>query len=158
MPPYAWRGSLLLFAHKSLHLSRIPTLHTQILTPNQDPDASHVKPCAVNPYAGAASHKCQKFLMLVQAPNTSHTNPYPCTGSQIFKLDTAGKPPDNSNTSLHLCRLPMLHTQILTLVQVPEDSNNSLLQCRLPTLHTQILTLLQVPNASHTHPHACTGS
>ncbi|MBW0514777.1 hypothetical protein O181_054492 [Austropuccinia psidii MF-1] len=63
MPPYACPGSLV--------LSIIPTHHTQILTPVQDPDASHAKPFAVNPYAVAAFQQCQ-LLMPVQAPDASH--------------------------------------------------------------------------------------
>ncbi|MBW0518737.1 hypothetical protein O181_058452 [Austropuccinia psidii MF-1] len=69
-----------------------------------------------------------------------------------------GQPPDSSETSLCRRRLPMLHTQILTLLQVPDNSKNCLHQGRLPTIHTQILMLVQVPNASHAHPYACTGS
>ncbi|MBW0512594.1 hypothetical protein O181_052309 [Austropuccinia psidii MF-1] len=57
----------------SLVLSRIPMHHRQFLTPVQDPDALHAKPCAVNPYSGAAFRKCQQFLTPVQAPNASHT-------------------------------------------------------------------------------------
>ncbi|MBW0499181.1 hypothetical protein O181_038896 [Austropuccinia psidii MF-1] len=64
MPLYACPGSLV--------LSRIPTHHTQILMPVQDPQASHTKPCTVNPWAGAALHKCQPFLTPVQAPDTPH--------------------------------------------------------------------------------------
>ncbi|MBW0471418.1 hypothetical protein O181_011133 [Austropuccinia psidii MF-1] len=47
------------FTRKFLCLSRIPTLHTQILTPVQDPNTSHAKPCAVNPYTGSSSQQCQ---------------------------------------------------------------------------------------------------
>ncbi|MBW0495649.1 hypothetical protein O181_035364 [Austropuccinia psidii MF-1] len=82
----------------------------------QDPNTSHTKPCAVNPYAGAASRQCQQFLMLVQDPNASHANPYAFTSSQKFKqLPMPGKPPDNSDTSLCQCSLSTRHTQILTL-------------------------------------------
>ncbi|MBW0515675.1 hypothetical protein O181_055390 [Austropuccinia psidii MF-1] len=136
----------------------MPTLHTQIPMPIQDPDASNVKSCPVNPYAGAASPQFQKFLMLVQAPNTSHTNPYACTGYQIFKLLTPWEPPDSSKTSLRLCRLLTLQMQILMLVQVPNSSNKCLCQGRLPIIQTQILTLVQVPSNSNAHPYACTGS
>ncbi|MBW0471638.1 hypothetical protein O181_011353 [Austropuccinia psidii MF-1] len=131
----------------------------QILTPVQDPNASHAKPCTVNPCAGEASRKCQHFLMLFQALNASHANPYAFEGSQQLKnLPTTGQPPNNSNTSLCWCRLPMLHMLIRTLVQVPNNSNNSLCWCRLLKIHTQILMLVHLPNASHEHPYACTGS
>ncbi|MBW0522804.1 hypothetical protein O181_062519 [Austropuccinia psidii MF-1] len=118
MPPYACTGSLLFVTHKSLHFSRMPTLHMQILMPVQDPDS-------------------------VDA------NPYTCTGSQQFKsLLLPGQALNISNNSSHWCRLPTLHTQIFTLVQVPDNSNNSLYWCRLSTLHMQILTLVKVPNNS----------
>ncbi|MBW0476204.1 hypothetical protein O181_015919 [Austropuccinia psidii MF-1] len=68
IPPYAWLGSLV--------LSRVPTQHTQILMPLQDPDASHAKPCTVNPYAGAAFQQCQQFLTPVPAPNVSCTKSF----------------------------------------------------------------------------------
>ncbi|MBW0493489.1 hypothetical protein O181_033204 [Austropuccinia psidii MF-1] len=86
MTLYTWWGCLLFLAQTSLCLSRIPTLHTKILTTIQDPNASHIKPFTVNPYAREASRQCQQFLMLVQAPDPSHANPYACNGSQIFKL------------------------------------------------------------------------
>ncbi|MBW0544832.1 hypothetical protein O181_084547 [Austropuccinia psidii MF-1] len=122
MPPCACPVSQH-FTCKYLHLSRIPTLHMQIPTPVQDPNASHAKPCTVNPYTGAASQQCQQCLMLVQAPNASHANPY------VVQV------PDNSNSSLRLCRLPTIKTQILTLVQ-------------FPTLHMHILMPVQVHNNS----------
>ncbi|MBW0522359.1 hypothetical protein O181_062074 [Austropuccinia psidii MF-1] len=65
IPPYTCAGSLV--------LSRIPMCHMQILTPVQDPDMLHAKPCAGNPYAGAAFPQCQPFLIPIQAPNASHT-------------------------------------------------------------------------------------
>ncbi|MBW0561885.1 hypothetical protein O181_101600 [Austropuccinia psidii MF-1] len=156
MPPYSWRVFLLLFAHKSLHLSRIPTLHTQILTPNQDPDASHVKPCA-----GAASQKCQQFLMLVQAPNTSHTNPYACTGSQIFKLHTGGSlltiptlPYTGAGFQCFIHKSLLLY-RFLKIQRIPYSSagfhhftHKYLLFYRFPMLHTHILTLVQAPDNS----------
>ncbi|MBW0550545.1 hypothetical protein O181_090260 [Austropuccinia psidii MF-1] len=93
-------GCLLFFAHTSLHFTRIPTLHTQILTPVQDPNTSHAKPCAVNPYAREASQQCQQFFRLFQAPNTSHANPYACAGSHQFRqFLILGQPPDNSKNS-----------------------------------------------------------
>ncbi|MBW0489590.1 hypothetical protein O181_029305 [Austropuccinia psidii MF-1] len=55
---------------------RIPKLHMQILTPVQDPNASHARPCAVNPYTREASEKFQQLLRLLQAPKASQTNPY----------------------------------------------------------------------------------
>ncbi|MBW0492045.1 hypothetical protein O181_031760 [Austropuccinia psidii MF-1] len=91
MPPYACPGPLV--------LSRIPTRRTQILTPVQDPDTSHTKPCTVNPYAGEAFQKLRHFLMRVQDPNTSRANPYSWAGSQSFMC-----------TSLHLYRFPTIQT------------------------------------------------
>ncbi|MBW0501997.1 hypothetical protein O181_041712 [Austropuccinia psidii MF-1] len=96
--------------------------------------------------------------MLVQDPNTSHVNPYARTGSQIFKILTPKKPPNDSNTSLWRCRMPTLQMQILTIVQVPNNSNNYLPQGRLPMLQMQILTLVQIPETLHAHPYTCTGS
>ncbi|MBW0487839.1 hypothetical protein O181_027554 [Austropuccinia psidii MF-1] len=54
----------------SPHLDKDASL--QFLTPVQDPNALHAKPCAVNPYAGAAFQQFQQFLTPVQAPNASH--------------------------------------------------------------------------------------
>ncbi|MBW0578602.1 hypothetical protein O181_118317 [Austropuccinia psidii MF-1] len=62
--PYAFPGSHC-FQHKSLCFYMFPNTQT--------------------PYAGEASQQFQHFLMLVQAPDTSHANPYACTGSQQFK-------------------------------------------------------------------------
>ncbi|MBW0498773.1 hypothetical protein O181_038488 [Austropuccinia psidii MF-1] len=84
MPPYMSPGFWLFFSHTSLCFSRIPTLHTQILMPVQDPNASHAKPCAVNPYAREASQQFQQFLRLFQAPNSSHANPYASAGFRHF--------------------------------------------------------------------------
>ncbi|MBW0572395.1 hypothetical protein O181_112110 [Austropuccinia psidii MF-1] len=47
-----------------------------------------------------------------------------------------GKPPNNANNSLCLARVPNLHTQTLTLVQVPENLNSSLHRGSLPTTPT----------------------
>ncbi|MBW0572302.1 hypothetical protein O181_112017 [Austropuccinia psidii MF-1] len=89
MPPYACPGSLV--------LSRIPTCHTQILIPVQDPNTSHTKPCAVNPYAGEAFQQCQQILIPVQVPDNSNnclhqgslatapSLPYVGAGAQHFK-------------------------------------------------------------------------
>ncbi|MBW0551945.1 hypothetical protein O181_091660, partial [Austropuccinia psidii MF-1] len=74
------------------------------------------------------------FVALVQDANASHANPYACAGSE------------NPKSSLCLCRLPTLHTQIITLVRAPDNSKNPLQQCRLPTIHTPILRLVKVPD------------
>ncbi|MBW0506742.1 hypothetical protein O181_046457 [Austropuccinia psidii MF-1] len=96
MSPYASPGSLV--------LSRIPTHHTQILMPVHDPDASHTKPCTVNPYARAAFPQCQQFLTPVQAPNASHENHYAWAGSQQFKqLLMPGQASNNSHTNPNTC-------------------------------------------------------
>ncbi|MBW0487746.1 hypothetical protein O181_027461 [Austropuccinia psidii MF-1] len=138
--------------HATIRLSRIPTHHTQILTPVQDPDASHAKPCAVNPYAREAFHQCQQFLTPVQPLKASHTKSlrlYRFPTIQIISYD--GHPRNSSDTSLCRCRHPALHMQILTLVQVPTNSNNYLRQGRPLKIHMQILMLVQVPNPSHTN-------
>ncbi|MBW0497492.1 hypothetical protein O181_037207 [Austropuccinia psidii MF-1] len=83
--------------------------------------------------------------MPLQAPDVSHTHPYTSTGSQQFKpLLALGKAPNNSNHSLHQCRLLKIQKQTLLLVQVPKNSNNYLHQGRLPTVPTI--------------PYACPGS
>ncbi|MBW0577442.1 hypothetical protein O181_117157 [Austropuccinia psidii MF-1] len=105
----------------------------------------------------------------MRAADTSHANPYACAGSRQL-----------TRQSLRLCRLPTVHTPILTLVKVPKNAKNSLRLYRLPTIHTPILTLVKVPhnaknflhlcriptilmpvqapNNSHAHPYACAGS
>ncbi|MBW0564978.1 hypothetical protein O181_104693 [Austropuccinia psidii MF-1] len=88
-------GSLI-FAHKSFHWSRIPTLNMQILTLVQDPNASHAKPCAVNAYTRTASRQCRQFLTLFQLPML-HT--------QILTLVQV---PNNSNNSLRQGSLPTI--------------------------------------------------
>ncbi|MBW0589131.1 hypothetical protein O181_128846 [Austropuccinia psidii MF-1] len=107
--PYTRPGCFLFFAHTSLHFSRIPTLQTQILTPVQDPNTSHAKPCTVNPYAREAFKKFQKLLRLAQAPNSSHANTYAGEGSQNLQC-------------------------FLMLGQAPNDSNDSLCRGSVPTI------------------------
>ncbi|MBW0502288.1 hypothetical protein O181_042003 [Austropuccinia psidii MF-1] len=109
--------------------------HMQIHIPVQDPDASHAKPCAVNPYAGAAFQQCQQFLTAVQAPSsctgslhcgsllTAPTLPYAGSRSQCFTCK-----------SLCLYRFPKLHTHILTFLQVPNNSDHSLRLGSLPKM------------------------
>ncbi|MBW0528883.1 hypothetical protein O181_068598 [Austropuccinia psidii MF-1] len=77
--------------------------------PVQASDNSHP-----NPDACAGSRQFKQFLTPGKASNKSHANPYTCAGS------------DNAKNSLCLCRLPTIHTQILTLVKVPNNSNNSI--------------------------------
>ncbi|MBW0493513.1 hypothetical protein O181_033228 [Austropuccinia psidii MF-1] len=103
-----------------------------------------------------------QILVLFQDANTSHTTPYACSGSRLctrkslclYRFPTiqatpsAGKAPINSNNSLHWCRLPMPHTQILMLVKVPDNSDNFLPKLSLSKLHTQILIPVQVPDNS----------
>ncbi|MBW0544733.1 hypothetical protein O181_084448 [Austropuccinia psidii MF-1] len=94
-----------------------------------------------------------------------------------------GKPPGNANNSLCLSRLPKLHMQILTLVQVPDNSNSSLhrgilltsltvpyasagsqcftcksLHCAGSQKFEQFIMPVQASNNSHANPYACTGS
>ncbi|MBW0496225.1 hypothetical protein O181_035940 [Austropuccinia psidii MF-1] len=55
---------------------------------------------------------------------------------------------NTSNNCLRQGRLPTLHTQIIMLVQAPNNLNNSLRRCRLPMPPTQILTLCRFPTIS----------
>ncbi|MBW0548374.1 hypothetical protein O181_088089 [Austropuccinia psidii MF-1] len=94
----------------------------------QDPNASHT-----NPYACAGFQKFKQLLTPGQAANASHANGYACTSSQQFKqLPTPVQAPDASHTNPYV-------------VQVPNNSNVSLPQCRLPIIPTRILKLVQVP-------------
>ncbi|MBW0523801.1 hypothetical protein O181_063516 [Austropuccinia psidii MF-1] len=104
--------------------------------PVHDPNASHTKPCAVNPYTGETSQQLRRFLIPVQAPNASHTNPY------VVQV------PNNSSNSLCRCRLPTIHTQILMLVQVPEDSHTHPSTCTGSQQFRQFLMPGQPPNNS----------
>ncbi|MBW0572987.1 hypothetical protein O181_112702 [Austropuccinia psidii MF-1] len=72
-----------------------------------------------------------------------------------------------SNTSkncLSQARLPMLHTQIITLVQAPKNSNNSLrlprksLRCAGSRQFKSFLTPVLASNNSHANPDTCAGS
>ncbi|MBW0557235.1 hypothetical protein O181_096950 [Austropuccinia psidii MF-1] len=160
MPSYICGGLLL--------LSRIPMLHTRILMLVQAPENSHA-----NPYACEGSPKCSKFLTPVQASDDSHANPYACEGSQQFTCEslrlcrlptihtpilTLVKAPKNATNSLCLYRLPTIHTPILTLVKVANNADKFLRLCRLPKVHMPILTPVQVPNNSHTNPYTCAAS
>ncbi|MBW0552179.1 hypothetical protein O181_091894 [Austropuccinia psidii MF-1] len=58
--------------HATICFSWIPTRHTQILKPVQDPNTSYTKPFTVNPYAGAAFQQFKQFIRPVQAPYPSH--------------------------------------------------------------------------------------
>ncbi|MBW0586710.1 hypothetical protein O181_126425 [Austropuccinia psidii MF-1] len=165
--PYAYAGCQR-FTCQSLRLWGFPTTHTPILMPVQVPDSSHA-----NTYACDGSQECSKFLTPVQASNNSHANPYACEGSQQFTCPslrlcrlpkihtpilTLVKAPKNAKNSLRLFRLPMIHTPILTLVKVANNADNFLCRCRLPTIHMPILTPVQAPDSSHANPYACEGS
>ncbi|MBW0582804.1 hypothetical protein O181_122519 [Austropuccinia psidii MF-1] len=117
MPSYICPGLLL--------LSRIPMLHMQILTLGRFPILQTI---------AYAREGCRRFthkslrlykLPTIQTtPDASHTNPY------------VGQVPENLKVSLCRCWLLIIHTRILTLVQVPNNSNNSLRRGRLPKIHT----------------------
>ncbi|MBW0484132.1 hypothetical protein O181_023847 [Austropuccinia psidii MF-1] len=100
MPPHACPGSLC--------FSRIPTLHTQILTLVQGPEnSSHsfhwgrLPTIQATPSSGEGS---QQLLIPVQAPNTAHANLYTCTGSQQFKqFLTLVQAFDDSRTNPYAC-------------------------------------------------------
>ncbi|MBW0581859.1 hypothetical protein O181_121574 [Austropuccinia psidii MF-1] len=84
------------------------------------------------------------FVALVQDANASHRNPYACAGS------------DNAKGSLRLCRLPTLHTPILTPVQVPNHSHTNPYACAGSRQFTrQSLCLLRFPKMLKI-PYACT--
>ncbi|MBW0557654.1 hypothetical protein O181_097369 [Austropuccinia psidii MF-1] len=86
-------GFLLFFANKSLHFSRIPTLHKQILMPVQNPDSVHA-----NPYACTGSQKFKPLLLRGEAPKTPAI-PSAGAGSQRFTCK-----------SLCLYRFPTIQT------------------------------------------------
>ncbi|MBW0589387.1 hypothetical protein O181_129102 [Austropuccinia psidii MF-1] len=114
-----------------------------------------------------------KISWPVQDPEISHANSYACAGSQQFPrkslclcrlpkihtpILTLVKGPKNAINFLHLDRLLTIHTPILTLGKVANNADNLLRLCRLPTIHTPILTPVQAPNNSHANPYACAGS
>ncbi|MBW0519300.1 hypothetical protein O181_059015 [Austropuccinia psidii MF-1] len=132
--PHTCPGCLLFFAHKSLRLSRLPTLHTQILTPVQDPGCSQE-----NPYACPGSQQVKKRLMWGKAPNNSKNSlglsrlpaiqitPYYFTGSQQFQqLLTPVQAPDTSHANPYACTGSRQFKQFLMLVQASNASHNSL--------------------------------
>ncbi|MBW0474492.1 hypothetical protein O181_014207 [Austropuccinia psidii MF-1] len=109
------------FTLKYLHLSRIPAIHTQILMPVQVSNNSKNFLCWGRP------QKFQKFLRLVQAPNSSHANPYACTGSQQFqKLLMLVQAPNASHAYPYACTGSRQFKQFLTPVKAPNASHNSL--------------------------------
>ncbi|MBW0513818.1 hypothetical protein O181_053533 [Austropuccinia psidii MF-1] len=109
----------------------------------------------------------------MRAADASHANPYACAGSQqltrqslrLCRLPkihtpilTLVKAPKNAKNSLRLYRLPMIHMPILTLVKVVKNADRSLRLWRIPRIQTPILTHVQTPNNSHGNPYACAGS
>ncbi|MBW0480321.1 hypothetical protein O181_020036 [Austropuccinia psidii MF-1] len=135
MPLYACPGSLV--------LSRIPT---QILILVQDPNASHAKPCAVNPYARAAFPQYQKFLTPVQAPNASHAK-YLC----LYMFPTIQIIPYARVASKQL-------QNFLMQVQAPNASHANPYACTGCRQFKQLLTPGKASNNSHANPYACTAS
>ncbi|MBW0565654.1 hypothetical protein O181_105369 [Austropuccinia psidii MF-1] len=106
----------------------------------------------------------------MRAADASHANPYACAGSRqltrqslrLCRLPTIHTPiltlvkvANNAKHSLCLYRLPTIHTPILTIVKVANNADKFLRVCRLPTIHTPILMPVQAPNSSHTNPYAC---
>ncbi|MBW0567347.1 hypothetical protein O181_107062 [Austropuccinia psidii MF-1] len=103
--------------HATIRLSRIPTRHTQNLTPVQGRDNSNnclrqgsLVTAPTLPYAGAGSQQFKKLLTPGQDSDNSNANPYTCTGFQCFTR------------------------KILTLVQVPNISDHSFCLGSLPTI------------------------
>ncbi|MBW0575188.1 hypothetical protein O181_114903 [Austropuccinia psidii MF-1] len=130
--------------------------------PVQDPDALHAKPCAVNPYSGAALQQCQKFLTPVQAPKASHAK-----SLRLYRLQTIQtiayareasrqrqhflmhvQAPNASPKSLCLCRFSTIKRIPYAWVAFQQFTCKSLCLYRFLTLHMHILTLVQVPNIS----------
>ncbi|MBW0571317.1 hypothetical protein O181_111032 [Austropuccinia psidii MF-1] len=107
------------------------------------------------------------------AADASHSNPHACAGSRqltrqslrLCRLPKIHTPiltlvmvPQNGKNSLHLYRLLTIHTPILTLLKVAKNADKFLCLCRIPRIHTPILTPVQDPNNSHANPYACAGS
>ncbi|MBW0574880.1 hypothetical protein O181_114595 [Austropuccinia psidii MF-1] len=109
--------------------------HTQILTPAQDPNASHTKPCA-----GEAFRQCPQFLMPVQAPNTSQAKSlhlYSLPAIQIIAYARASsrqlrhflmwvQAPKASHKSPYACAGCQQFRPFLTPGQPANNSKNSL--------------------------------
>ncbi|MBW0478774.1 hypothetical protein O181_018489 [Austropuccinia psidii MF-1] len=138
MPPYACPGSLF--------FSRIPTPHTQILMPVQDPNTSHAKPCTVNPYAGAAFQQCQQFLMAVQTPNASQAKYL-----ALYRFPTIKIIPYARAASQKL-------RHFLMWVQAPKASHANPYTWAGSPQFKQLLTPEQASESSHTNAYACKGS
>ncbi|MBW0467320.1 hypothetical protein O181_007035 [Austropuccinia psidii MF-1] len=129
--------------------------------PIQDPNASHVMPCTVNPYArqppnNAKNSLClsrimtlhMQTLILVQAPKYSNalhwgslptipTLSYSGAGCQHFR-----------RKSLQLYRFPAIKTIPYSREGFQCFKSKYLLMYRFLTLYTHILMLVQVPNNS----------
>ncbi|MBW0508147.1 hypothetical protein O181_047862 [Austropuccinia psidii MF-1] len=76
---------------------------------------------------------CTQIFVLVQDPNTPHSNPYACPGSQLF-----------TRKSLFLSSFPTIQRT----PQIGEDSR----------LFQDFLRLAQAPDSSHANPYAFPGS
>ncbi|MBW0476784.1 hypothetical protein O181_016499 [Austropuccinia psidii MF-1] len=142
MPPYACAGFLLFFAHKFLHLSRIPTLHMQILmlvqVPNNLNNSLHqgsLPTIPTLPYTGLHTNpkactgfpQFSQFLRLVQAFDASHANPYACEGSFQFQNSlTPVWAPKASYANPYACTGSQQFKQFLMPGQAPDNSNTSL--------------------------------
>ncbi|MBW0580214.1 hypothetical protein O181_119929 [Austropuccinia psidii MF-1] len=130
--------------------------------PVQDPDALYAKPCAVNPYAGAAFQQCQKFLTPFQAPKSSYAKSlclYRLPKIQIIAYAREAsrqrqhflmqvQAPDASPKSLCLCRFSTIQRISYARAAFQQFTRKSLHLYRFLTLHTHILMLVQVPNIS----------
>ncbi|MBW0484204.1 hypothetical protein O181_023919 [Austropuccinia psidii MF-1] len=132
--------------HVTIHLSRIPTHHTQILTPVQDPDASHAKPCAVDPYSREAFQQCQQFLTPFQAPNLSHTKSL-C----LYRFPTI-------EIIAYRRAAPGQLRHFLMQVQAPSASHTNPYACSGSLQFEQFPTPGQASDNSHANPYTRTGS
>ncbi|MBW0493466.1 hypothetical protein O181_033181 [Austropuccinia psidii MF-1] len=92
--------------------------HTQILTPVQDPGASHAKPCTVP----NNSNNCLRQGSLATAP----TLPYAGAGAQRF-----------TRKSLSLCRFLTIQTNANARAGFRQFTCKSLCLYRFLTLHTR---------------------
>ncbi|MBW0537801.1 hypothetical protein O181_077516 [Austropuccinia psidii MF-1] len=84
--------------------------------------------------------------MPAQAPDASHANPY------VVQV------PDNLSVFLCRCRLPIIHIQILMLVQASNNSHENPDACEGSQQFKQFLTPVQASDNSHANPSTCEGS
>ncbi|MBW0488149.1 hypothetical protein O181_027864 [Austropuccinia psidii MF-1] len=132
--PYTCPGCLFFFTQKSLRLSSIPMLHTQILMPVQDTGHSQA-----NPHACPGSQQFKRLLTWGQAPNISknslhlyklptiQTTPHAFTGSRPFQqLLPLVQASNTLHANPYTCTGSQQFKQFLMPVQAPDSLNNYL--------------------------------